>query len=445
MSPEVKNDVTASEMVETTDHALLQAFVAEGSDKAFAELIGRHLNWVHLAALRQTRDHATAQDVTQAVFIILARRAGSIKKETVLAGWLFRTVQYAVRDAAKIQRRRLRREQEAAMMQSIDRIDDEDGRWQEIAPVLDEALEKLPERDRNAVLLRFFEKKSFGEIAGELGGNENSARVRVVRAVEKLRGIFRKRGVQLSAAALGMALGESAAQAAPTGLGPSVLANGALLGKVSSTTSAIVRAALSRALWRVILVRLLCAGVLIGAASGIALARLKRDASQAPDYAAVEQAVIALDSAFSFNDPDAFAAMVHTRDEGERLYLPALADYVRESARFRQEARTRLNASELAYSVTFQELFAGQPQMTDKISTAYAQTNAAGRFPIRLIKVGREWKWDCFGGWTPEFREERRAGMLQKTKVLSSLSQGIREGSLTDLQEILQTFERARP
>src|SRR5204863_1454064 len=107
------------------------------------------------------------------------------------------------------------REQEAASMNLTNVAEEPDETWEQMAPVLDEALAGLSAKDRHAVLLRFFEKKSFGEIGATLGGNENSARVRVVRAVEKLRRFFSRRGIAVSAMALGGVLLSNAVQAAP--------------------------------------------------------------------------------------------------------------------------------------------------------------------------------------------------------------------------------------
>src|SRR5262245_60514398 len=184
---------------EGSDQELLRQYAATGAEAAFNRLVERHIALVYSAALRQTANHAMAQDATQAVFIILARKAATLRRETVLSGWLFRAVRYAALDASKIEARRKIREQTAAQMQLIDSVNESQPEWDQLAPLLDKAMASLAAKDRHALLLRFFEKKSFAEIGTALGGNENSARARVVRAVEKLRDRFRRRGVVVSA------------------------------------------------------------------------------------------------------------------------------------------------------------------------------------------------------------------------------------------------------
>src|SRR5262245_45817582 len=129
--------------IDVVDQELLQEYAATGAESPFAQLVARHVDLVYSAAIRQTGNHATAQDVTQAVFTILARKAASLRRETVLAGWLFRAVRYAALDARKIEARRQNREQEAAQMQLTDSTEDPGDQWEQFAPLLDEALAAL--------------------------------------------------------------------------------------------------------------------------------------------------------------------------------------------------------------------------------------------------------------------------------------------------------------
>ncbi|HEX7570243.1 MAG TPA: sigma-70 family RNA polymerase sigma factor, partial [Verrucomicrobiae bacterium] len=140
------------------DMTLVREFAARQSEPAFAALVERHLSLVHSAAVRQTGDTHLAEEITQAVFIILARKAAALGPKTVLSAWLYRTTRYAAADALKTRRRRHAREQEA-FMQSILNQPDTDA-WAQLAPLLDDALNELGETDRTALVLRFFENKS---------------------------------------------------------------------------------------------------------------------------------------------------------------------------------------------------------------------------------------------------------------------------------------------
>src|SRR5882757_8675241 len=147
--------------MEASDLELLREYVRDQSEQAFRLLVERHVNMVHALALRQTADAHLAQDVTQAVFIVLAEKAGSIPKNTILTGWLFRATRFAAANVCRAEARREHWEQKAAQMEPPTRPDPE---LEQIAPLLNEALEELPERDRVAILLRFFESKSMTEV-----------------------------------------------------------------------------------------------------------------------------------------------------------------------------------------------------------------------------------------------------------------------------------------
>ena len=137
-----------------------------------------------------------AEDITQVVFILLARKARSLRRETILSGWLYRTTRFTTADVLKSEFRRRRREQEA-QMESPTESDSNETLWQSIALVLDDAIGALSENDRNAIILRFFENRTFKQVGLVLGLNEDTARLRVSRAVEKLRSLLMRRNVMV--------------------------------------------------------------------------------------------------------------------------------------------------------------------------------------------------------------------------------------------------------
>src|ERR1035437_4327720 len=158
-------------MLETDDRALLREYALRNSQEAFATLVHRHLNLVYSVALRQLGDSAQAQDVAQAVFIILARKAGQLCTGTLLQGWLYQAARLTALRLARDEHLRRQREQEAQMQRQLDESHPEPA-WHELAPVLDEAMSRLGEGERNAILLRFFEGRSFAEGAVKLGSTE---------------------------------------------------------------------------------------------------------------------------------------------------------------------------------------------------------------------------------------------------------------------------------
>ena len=201
-------------MPEQNDIALLREFADTKSEPAFAALVERHIDLVHGVALRRTANPHAAEEITQAVFIVLARKAASLNRNVVLSGWLYHAARLTSANYLRTEMRRQRREQEAAMQFTGDEPDP----WPQMAPLLEDAMATLRERDRNAIILRFFENKSMAEVGVAIGASEDATRVRVNRALEKLRKFFGRRGITLSAAAMALALSNQASPASPPAL-----------------------------------------------------------------------------------------------------------------------------------------------------------------------------------------------------------------------------------
>jgi RNA polymerase sigma factor (sigma-70 family) len=218
------------------DWELIHAFVAERSEAAFRQLVERHAGLVYASALRQVRDAHIAQDIAQATFILLARKAHQLRPGTVLAGWLFKTTRYVAAHALRSELRRQKREKEALEMQQLDSADET---WQRIAPVFDEALARLSASDRDAILLRYVEGRSLREVGSTLGVSEEAAKKRVQRAVEKLKEVLSRSGVSVAAAALTSALAAHANAAAPAIV--ATLTSHALAGAGNTSAAALAQ------------------------------------------------------------------------------------------------------------------------------------------------------------------------------------------------------------
>jgi RNA polymerase sigma factor (sigma-70 family) len=229
--------VTLPQMQDRTDQELLAAYAQRRSEDAFTELVRRHIDLVYSAALRMVCDPHLAQDVTQSAFAALAQNATTLAGRSVLSGWLHRTTQNLAANVVRSEVRRRVREQKAVVMNELLSAES-NVTWEQIAPNLDAALGELDETDRDAVLLRYFEKKSAREIAQILGVSDEAAQKRVSRAVERLREFFSKRNVIIGASGLTILISANAVQSAPAGLLATISAT-VLAGTAASTSTAI--------------------------------------------------------------------------------------------------------------------------------------------------------------------------------------------------------------
>lgn len=216
------------------DAELLRRYARDADEAAFAEFVRRHIDFVYGAALRPAGgDAPLAADVVQLVFCDVARKAAALAAHSVLIGWLHTATRFAVAKAIRGDARRRAREREAWQMNEQTREETPGADWTRLQPVLDAALGELKERDRAAILLRFFENRPLAEVGAKLALSETAARSCVDRALEKLRERLARRGITSTGAALGLALANQVTVAAPAGL-----ANAVASGAVASVAAA---------------------------------------------------------------------------------------------------------------------------------------------------------------------------------------------------------------
>jgi len=201
------------------DATLLRAYAVDNSERAFAELVKRHVGLVYSVALRRVgNDSHLAEDVVQVVFSALARKAKSLMGRPTLSGWLYVSAHAASAEAVRKERRRKLREGSSIFMQEIQDSGKATPEWNRIRPLLDDLIVRLDRVDREAIVLRFYEKRSFAEIGASLQLTEDTARKRVERSLGKLRSTLTKAGFASSAAALSESLAGEVAFPPPGGL-----------------------------------------------------------------------------------------------------------------------------------------------------------------------------------------------------------------------------------
>ncbi len=207
----------------STDAALLRRYAMEQDEQAFAELVRRHLDLVFAAALRRTggRTHL-AEEIAQTVFCDLSRKAAVLAHHPVLVGWLHRCTRYAAIDATRAEIRRQKLAQTLTAMPDASFHPESAVDWEQLRPVLDAAMDRLRDRDRELMLLHYFNGLTFAEAGARMNLSEAAARKRTERALDQLRMHLRQRGVTSTTAALGLLLANQPLVAAPAGLASAV-------------------------------------------------------------------------------------------------------------------------------------------------------------------------------------------------------------------------------
>jgi RNA polymerase sigma factor (sigma-70 family) len=215
-------------------HSLLAEYARNGSEKAFREIVDCYIDLVYSTALRMVDgDSHRAKDISQVVFVNLARTAAKLSPNVMLGGWLHRYTCFVVLNVLRQERRRQTHEKQAVEMNALSDSTD----FSSLAPMLDEAVNELEELDRTAILLRFYEQRDFRSIGETIGVNDDAARMRVNRALEKLQLALKKHGLTTTAAALAVLLGANVVHAAPVGLAAKISLAAAAVASAGLTTA----------------------------------------------------------------------------------------------------------------------------------------------------------------------------------------------------------------
>jgi RNA polymerase sigma factor (sigma-70 family) len=380
----------------TDDMDLVREYAQNGSEQSFATLVSRYVNLVYSVAVRQVHDIHLAEEVTQAVFIILARKAGSLNAKTILSAWLCRTAQFAAADALKIQRRRRRREQELHMESVLNQDESKSRDWTEIAPVLDTAMAQLGEKDHCAIVLRFFDGQDLKQVGAALGVSENTAKTRVSRATDKLRKFFLRRGVALSAAAIAVAISANSIHAAPMGLATSVTVAAMKGTAVTASTLTLIKTTLKIMTWTK-LKTVAGVGMLAFLATGtttlvIHTVSAQTNSANAPafifaGYATPEAAIESLVWAFSTGDAENLKAGF-TAEEMEKFRRMKLEGKSNEEVRRFLVARA--NAL-VGYKITQTEVISDDEVHLHLHLRPSAELPKADTIII-MNKIGKDWK-----------------------------------------------------
>jgi RNA polymerase sigma factor (sigma-70 family) len=374
------------------DMDLVRQYARSKSEEAFASLVARHVNLVYSVALRHVRDAHLAEEITQTVFIILARKAGSLGARTVVSGWLYRATRFTAAKALAMRRRRQDREQEAYMRAQCNET--EADAWKEIEPLLETAMGQLGAKDHNALLLRFFEDRSFRDISSVLGTTEAGAKMRVNRALEKLRTFFAKRGLKLSAAAIAGAISAHSIQAAPIGLATSVTAAALKGTMVTISTLTLIERTLKLMAWTKLKTAAVVSAVALVAAgtATVTIQRARAGAAESPGfrfagYATPEASIQSMLWAGSRGDFKGFLAACTT--EQVKRFEGKMAGKSDDEI---SQAAKAWAAALRDYKITQKDVVSENEVHLHIRATPSAEGLRSGKVTIVMQKVGNEWK-----------------------------------------------------
>lgn len=388
------------------DWQLLDDYVTRNSEDAFRTLVERHGAMVYHVALRRVGDRCRAEEITQAVFIALARKAGRLPRGTLLSGWLFRATRFAVLNMVREDSRRKRYEQEASVAETLVSTGESEC-MEQGSIVLIDALEALPRRDREVILVRFFEDKSHRQIAETLGISEAAARVRVSRAVEKLRVIFSKRGFAAPSASLLCALSAQTAAAVPKDLASSVAA--ASLIKCSGTSAFSLSSGILKSMMLAqvkSLLLILGAVLFVGALSGVVFTSVRNSHGvQQPiaDRTTPRGTMLVMYEALESGDAKGYVDCVWFRTADDVQLKPVFEAFVQATGRFNRELSKQFGAeaagrefTNFPFVLPREAVASGTENIHGDSATVSFATGKGGR-PIEFSQANGKWRMAADG------------------------------------------------
>jgi RNA polymerase sigma factor (sigma-70 family) len=390
-------------MQTTDDSALLRQYAENHSEEAFAALVTRHVNLVYSVALRHVGNPHNAEEITQAVFVILAKKAAQLRHDRALSSWLFQTTRLTAANFVRSEIRRRHREEEAQMQSLLN--EPADPAWPAIAPWLDDAVAGLREKDRQAIVLRFYEGRNLREVGLALGASEDATEKRVNRALEKLRHIFAKRGVNSTTAVLAGAISAHSVQAAPAGLAKSVTAVALAKGAAASgSTLTLIQGALKVMAWTKAKT-MAVAGAVIFLAAGTTVMVVHHSHPPPPPAAAgqMEPAEHPRSSwqFAGYADPEsAFESTFWAMSQGDaKAYLDSLAPGggLFKEAQGQPESQVVAMTRQIVGQLTGYKIIDKKTVSDTEVILTFQPEMEAGQKPVRpgrlvIRRIGNEWK-----------------------------------------------------
>ncbi|HEY1687215.1 MAG TPA: sigma-70 family RNA polymerase sigma factor [Tepidisphaeraceae bacterium] len=430
-----------------SDRELLANYLT-GDEQAFAELVHRQINLVYSAARRQVGDTNLADDVTQAVFMLLAKKAPQLDEKIILPAWLHRAARYCAANALRMAANRSRHERRAAEMRQEFAPSEPSVDWKEISPLLDGAINRLGQKDRQAIVLRFLEDKSHEAVAVDLGLSLVASRKRVERAVAKLRNMLAHLGAESTIPGLSGGLAVHAIQIAPVHLTRAAI-SAASAQAGSAGSMAIMKGATKMIFWAQLKTGATIAIAGLAITAGVALAIEKDGMAKATPAAATvtpqesltaRQTLIKIAVAVKTGDADYVSSHTSWATPGQKMVVDNQGRTCASVAKFRQ-----------AYGEAFGEAAEDQlPAMVGPTSvpegtrvvengdTATADFGVGAK--IKMIRQNGIWKLDysALAINALPISDEQLAAYLDRTLVaMDQVTLGLQLGKYKTADECL--------